>query len=186
MRHASNQQANLRRRWHEWAEVVESFARRRGGRRPRPEAYGRLHAGLIADCRALAEAAGPRRGLYERLLDLAQPWVGLAAFECADREILVDLWLRCRQAGKELGGRPWRWQLRRWAARLPAALLLAGAGAGGAWALARYGRLAVGLLWDESRPLWFAVRQFGKLTLFAAAVGVVALGTYLVMRLARD
>jgi len=111
---------------------------------------------------------------------------GLGTFELADREILADLWLRCREAGHQLGGRPWSWRLWRWAARLPAALLLAGLAGGAAWAVTRYGSFAWNFIQDEYRPLLFAARQVGNVTLLAAvALLVVAASAYLVLRIAR-
>jgi hypothetical protein len=134
----------------------------------------------------LAEADGPRRGLYLQLLGLAQPWLVLAAFEVADREILLDLWLRCREVGRELGGGVWLWDLRRGGRHLPAALLLAALLSGAAWGAARYGRHALRLVDDEYRPLLLAARRFENVTLLAAgAMAVVALGIYLVSRVAR-
>jgi hypothetical protein len=188
MSHPTGHGPSLWRLWHQWTEVVELYARRRGSRRRlRPEAYARLHHQLLAACRSHAAAGGKSRAFYERLLDLAQPWLALGALETADCEILADLWLRCRAAGKQLGGQPWTWKLRPWLARIPAALLLGAAAGGVAWLLTHYGATAVRFLRDECRPLLLAARQVGNLSLLATiALVVVVAGAYLVLRIGRS
>jgi hypothetical protein len=188
MSHATGQGPSLWRLWHDWTEVVELYARRRARRRwLRPEAYARLHHELLAACRSQAAAGGKSRAFYEQLLDLAQPWLALGALEMADRDILADLWLRCRAAGMQLGGQPWTWKLRPWLARIPAALLLGAMCGGGAWLYTHYGATALRVLRDEGRPLLLAVRQLGNLSLLAVfALVVVGAGAYLVLRIARS
>jgi hypothetical protein len=187
MPNVTGEEAALRRLWYEWSDVVETYARRGAGRRRlRAADYDRLHTELLAVCRARAAAGGPSRGLYEHLLQLAQPWLGLATFDLADGEIVADLCLHCRRAGRALGGRPWGSTLRRWAARLPAALLVTAVAGGAGWLVVRYGAHGLRFLSDEYRPLLFAAKQLGGSTLLAAfTLVVVGGGVYLVMRIAR-
>jgi hypothetical protein len=76
-----------------------------------PQAYVKLHRGLIQKCRALAAGANDVEAAFYRYLeDLAGPWLDPAVLTRADREILFDLLLRCQQVEHQLGGRSWlRW-----------------------------------------------------------------------------
>jgi hypothetical protein len=89
--------------WHRWATLVQLFARRRRGRRRlREREYRALHQELLRHCQALAEASeGESRSHYETLHALAQPWLTLQSLERADREVLIDLAVRCHAACKE-------------------------------------------------------------------------------------
>jgi hypothetical protein len=95
--------------FHRWAANVELFAlRKRTRKRVDGHTYVALHGELIAKCRAAAAAANEVEAAFYRYIeDLAQPWLAPSALERADREILFDLLMRCRQIDQELGGRPW-------------------------------------------------------------------------------
>ena len=87
--------------------VVERFALRRAHRRVEPEDYKSLHRELIRVCRARVETSDEvKRPFYERLVDLAQPWLTSESLEHSDREILFDLLICCREADLELHGQP--------------------------------------------------------------------------------
>jgi hypothetical protein len=106
-RGGSTDLALLRARWRRWTAIVELFARRRRGRcRVDPQRYRALHGELIECCRSLAASADePARGFCRRLEDLGRPWLSPGVFAKADREILENLLIRCRQAERELGER---------------------------------------------------------------------------------
>src|SRR3954467_5690149 len=98
--------AALRKHWGLWTAVVELFARRRRARRRvNPREYEALHRGLLAACRVLAETGDEgKRPFYQRLEELARPWLAPLVLERTDREILFDLLGRCRGAARALGG----------------------------------------------------------------------------------
>jgi hypothetical protein len=119
----SIQNKALRKTWRSWTETVELFARRRRARkRVDPQTYVKLHRELLEKCRALAAAANDVEAVFYRYLeDLAGPWLDPAVLSRADRDILFDLVLRCRQVDEQLGGRSWlRWLLS-WRPFAPAA-----------------------------------------------------------------
>jgi hypothetical protein len=103
----STELASLKSRWRRWTAIVELFASRRRGRsRVNPQAYRTLHRELTECCRSLAASADePARVFCRTLEDLAQPWLNPGVLAKADREILDDLLIRCRQAESELGER---------------------------------------------------------------------------------
>src|SRR4051794_8857333 len=98
----------LQERWHRWTAIVELFARHRRARcRVDEHAYCTLHREVIEGCRALARTADEaKRAFYQDLEALAHPWLTLAVLARENREILFDLLIRCRQAERELCGRP--------------------------------------------------------------------------------
>src|SRR5262245_19043653 len=99
--------AALRQHWGLWTAMVELFARRSRARRVDPREYQALHRDLLAACRGAAEAAEEsRRPFYERLEELARPWLSPRVLERTDRDMLLDLLDRCREAGRELGAVP--------------------------------------------------------------------------------
>jgi hypothetical protein len=110
--------AALRQHWRWWTALVEVFAgRHRGARVVDPEEYQALHRQLLAACRTLAGGAeGPERQLYQRLEELVRPWLTVYALRQADREILLDLLVRCRQAEQELPSQFRPRRVPRWAA----------------------------------------------------------------------
>jgi hypothetical protein len=103
--HVAGVWPELRRDWRRWTLVVELFTRQARARLGvRPQDYERLHAGLLASCRALLKDADEAGRLIARSLEqLAGPWPNTGALEQADREILFDLLGRCREAGRRLG-----------------------------------------------------------------------------------
>src|SRR5438045_3553669 len=103
----STELAELRARWRRWAAIVELFARRRRRcRQVDPRAYETIHRELIASCRSLAATDnGPGRVVYRSLEDLARPWLTLSTLAKADREILLDLLIRCRMAERGMRAR---------------------------------------------------------------------------------
>lgn len=108
-REHSPEKIALRRRFSRWAAIVELFARGRPARkRVDPQAYVTLHRELIASCRVLATSANEVEAVsYRYLEDLAKPWLDLAVLDCADRDILFDLLIRCNHVQAQLGGRSW-------------------------------------------------------------------------------
>jgi hypothetical protein len=114
----SSELAALRRHWRRWTAVVAAQARsRRGAFALDREAYQALHQKLMVACRALGGATeGREREFYQRLEELARPWLTTWVLEQADRKLLCDLLARCRQAERELQppSRPWpvlRWSV---------------------------------------------------------------------------
>jgi hypothetical protein len=99
--------AALRREWARWTKVVAGYCRR-GWRRTAadPASYAELYARLLAACGAAAAAVpeGPQHDFYESLADLVRPWVSADVLRRTDREILVHLWARCREADHQLRG----------------------------------------------------------------------------------
>jgi hypothetical protein len=97
----------LRKCWRRWAHIVELFARRRPARkRVDPQAYVELHRELTHMCRVLAPSANEAEAtLYRYLEGLVQPWLNLAVLDRAERDILFDLLIRCREVETQLGGR---------------------------------------------------------------------------------
>jgi multidrug transporter EmrE-like cation transporter len=117
---ASPESAVLKARWRRWVKIVELFARERPAcRRVDPGAYAILHKELVTSCRALAaRASDVDAAFYRYIEDLVQPWLNPLVLGRADREILLDLLVRCRQAERAFIGRSW-------SLRLPLVVLLA-------------------------------------------------------------
>jgi hypothetical protein len=151
----------MKARWCRWVEVVELFARRRAGRRRIDvEGYAVLYKELIQDCRALAESANEvEASFYRYLEDLVRPWMDPGVLARSDRDILLDLLVRCRQAERQLGIRTWLRSIPDWAPRALVMSLVAAAGitlfvaGAGGW-LAALDRLRG---WSDD--VWFAVRN---------------------------
>jgi hypothetical protein len=71
---------------------------------------------LTEACRSLAATnAEPERAFYRDLEGLVQPWLNPGVLAQADREILLDLLLRCRQVERELRDRGRRLAALSWA-----------------------------------------------------------------------
>jgi serine/threonine protein kinase len=103
----SDGDSELRTRLRAWTAVVERLVLRRPNRRVPDEDYKALHGELIRASRARAETSDEvKRSLYERVMNLAQPWLTSELLEHSDREILFDLLVRCREADLELQGLP--------------------------------------------------------------------------------
>jgi hypothetical protein len=176
---------DLRRSWRRWTAVVELFALRRGARRRIGRAwYEALHAELLVSCRALAaDGVESERPFYCALEVLAQPWLSPYALEQADREILFDLFHRCREAGRQLGCWTWADALRRRAGVLTT-LALSGAGVVVAACTTGLWLPPLGRLVESWRPLWLAVKQAapGQGWLVAGGAVVVLITLYLFTR----
>jgi len=108
-RTGSPETAVLKTRWRRWLRIVELFASERAARRRvDPEAYGMLQKELVTTCRSLAASANEVDGAFYRYLeDLVQPWLSPIVLGRADREILCDLHIRCRQVERALAGHSW-------------------------------------------------------------------------------
>ncbi len=118
--------ATLRRRWRRWLRAVALYSGRGWAvGSADPAAYGELHGQLLAACERLAETGGPaERQFYEALTELVRPWVSPAVFARTERDLLADLWERCRAADRRLRGQ--RPALRVLRAGAPFLWLLAG------------------------------------------------------------
>jgi hypothetical protein len=147
--------------WRRWTDIVDLFARRRPARRRvGSQEYAVLHKALIQDCRTLAESAGEEEAAYYRQLeDLVQPWLNPSILARADREILMDLLIRCRQVEYQLGGRPWTRTASGWAPMAVLASLFAVGLVLGIAALGGLGSSALELLRGWSTEVWIAVRR---------------------------
>ena len=150
----------LKTHWRRWVDIVDLFARRRPGRRRvDPQMYVVLYKALIQECRKLAESANEVEGTFYRYLgDLVQPWLTPSVLARADRDILIDLLVRCRQVERQLGVPSWPRSVRDWAPRavvvsliIAVGILLIGAGDGG-W---HSGLDRLRGWWDD---LWFAIK----------------------------
>jgi hypothetical protein len=179
--------AALRKHWGLWTAVVELFARRRGARRRvNPREYEGLHQELLAACRVLAEAGDAgKRPFYQRLEELAQPWLTLLVLERTDREILFDLLGRCRGAARALGGGGWGDVARRGLVWGLAALAPAGLGfvlwrADWLWGSAAE---RVQDAWSQVR--WVALGSVGVEPWLAGGAVLVVVATVLLWRAAR-
>jgi hypothetical protein len=172
--------AALKTFWHRWVDTVELFALRRPARRGvETREFGILHNELIKKCRLLAESTNEVEAAFYRYLeDLVRPWLSPTVLARADREILLDLLLRCRQAERQLGGRSWARSVLHWA--LPAllagmvifSLLL------GLFIIHRLGFPAVQRLRDFSDDLWFTVTRLTeveRLTFVAVVLLMVSI-----------
>ena len=188
-RTGSPETAVLKTRWRRWLRIVELFASQRPARRRvDPEAYGMLQKELVTTCRSLAAAANETDGAFYRYLeDLVQPWLSPLVLGQADREILCDLVIRCRQADRELVGRSW-------SPRLPLAVLLTIFVSFFAfrWMLdwgitARAASTVLSGLRSVSDDVWFAVKRSSEFQrLSFVAVVLVAISIMIVSRTARS
>jgi hypothetical protein len=188
-RTGSPETAVLKTRWRRWLRIVELFASQRPARRRvDPEAYGMLQKELVTTCRSLAAAANETDGAFYRYLeDLVQPWLSPLVLGQADREILCDLVIRCRQADRELVGRSW-------SPRLPLAVLLTILVSFFAfrWVLdwgitARAASTVLSGLRSVSDDVWFAVKRSSEFQrLSFVAVVLVAISIMTVSRTARS
>ncbi len=102
----------LRKRWSQWTAIVELFAWRHGARRRvDSQAYGALRREIIALCRSLAETDPDNAARYRSLEGVVRPWLNPRVLSRTERELLVSLLFRCRDAEAGLYGRSWRWSL---------------------------------------------------------------------------
>lgn len=118
----SKERRELRRFLSRWREVVESSAR---GLRVDPRKYQALHGELLQRCQALAGESGQEETpLYKSVAKMLEPWLNIEALTQANRDILLEVLQRCRQAERDLGGRSWLDASHRWLR--PALATLAG------------------------------------------------------------
>ncbi len=113
----------LRKQWSQWTAIVELFAWRRGARRRvDPQAYGALRREIIAACRSLAQSDPHNASRYRSLEVVVRPWLNPRVLNRTERELLLSLLARCRDAEAGLSGRSWQWSVPR-----PAVLVFLGA-----------------------------------------------------------
>jgi hypothetical protein len=124
-RQRSPEEKALRKRFHQWAEIVEVFARRRAARkRVDPRAYIALRREVIEECQRLADSANEVDGAFYRYIEnLVQPWLDLSVLARGERDILFDLLLRCRHVQTQLGGQAWHQAIPSWRAAVAVALM---------------------------------------------------------------
>jgi hypothetical protein len=106
----------LRRHWRRWTQFVALQVRHQGAQVvAAAQEYQTLHQELMAACVAVGGAAeGTTREFYQRLENLARPWLTASALAQADHEILLNLLAHCRYVEKELGLGYWGRGVRRW------------------------------------------------------------------------
>jgi serine/threonine protein kinase len=105
--HQSAVDADLKRLWRVWTQVIAVIALRQSRRHVDPEGYETLHRDLVGACRSCKDAADAGDSpFYEKLLALAEPWLTIKSVLDLNQEMAFDLMIRCRQAELELHGRP--------------------------------------------------------------------------------
>jgi hypothetical protein len=179
----------LRTCWRRWVSVVELFARRRPARRRvDPKTYGILHKELIQKCRSLAASADEVESVFYRYLeDLAQPWLTPAILARADREILTDLLVRCRQAENQLGGRTWAQSVLRVVIPLLLVSFFVFVGLVGLGIADQAGFPILNWLRSWSDDVWFAVKRSSDVErLSVAGFVLIVISIFAVMRTARS
>jgi serine/threonine protein kinase len=105
--HQTAVDADLKRLWRIWTQVIVAIALRQPSRHVDAEGYEILYRDLVGACRCSRDAddAGDPR-LYEKLLTLAEPWLTIKSVLDLNQELAFDLMIHCRQAELELHGRP--------------------------------------------------------------------------------
>jgi eukaryotic-like serine/threonine-protein kinase len=105
---------NLMRSWQQWAHVIDALA---SGRSPVLDdaAYRALHRQLLEACKTHAAQAGcPQAALFQRMVDLVQPWLNLRVLDAIDRETLVSLRTQSHAISASLGhdgDGSWKWAI---------------------------------------------------------------------------
>lgn len=110
--------SDLRKRWHQWTKMIESFARRNvKSRRIDVQSYRALYEGLLEACRCrMARPDIDANGLMHRLEELVKPWLTPDILARTDPEVLQNLLERCRKAEEELCGKSAGLSLAQWGA----------------------------------------------------------------------
>lgn len=184
----SNAVAELRSLWRRWTRIVGLFARRQRARRyVDAEMYGTLHRDLLDSCASLSAMVDEdERVFVESLEQLVLPWVSTQSFRQTDRDILSDLFNRCRAVERELSGR--LWSMPDWRRPLrPLLFVLSGA-------------VIVAALWTVAAPYFPGVSlhpvlpdavssfidryRYGNIFLVPGVI-IVAVSSYMVSRTAR-
>ena len=150
----------LKSSWQEWTAIIESFARRTGARRRvDPQDFHNLRERLLTICQQQSVAADEADGLYyHELENLVQPWLDVRVLEHADREILLDVYLRCRKVEDDFGGRNWARFARQhapkflFAAAVACVLIVAAALASG----------MLDPLWRHAKAWWVLTERFAQ------------------------
>jgi serine/threonine-protein kinase len=96
--------AALRRSWHQWVEVLETFVQG-GNLKVNEEAYRALRANVLEHCRAQAGAGRPRPPALEKIEAVIEPWLSLRTLAATDPATLASVLLRCHELDAELGRR---------------------------------------------------------------------------------
>jgi hypothetical protein len=135
----SRERRELHRFLERWRTVVERHAR---GLRSDPGKYAVLYGEVVRRCRGLAAAAGEEhKALYEDVEKLLQPWLTSEALTRAEKDILIEVSQRCRQAERSLDGRPWLRAGRRWARPVLKTLFIGALAGVLGWAWHQWGQL---------------------------------------------
>lgn len=183
-----NAVAELRSLWQRWTRIVEMFARRqRARRRVDPEVYENLHRDILDCCASLSEMVDDEERLYlESLAQLALPWVTTQSFKQADRDILADLFNRCRAVDRELSGR--LWSMPDWRKPLrPLLFLLSGAAIVAVmWTLAApfFPHLSLHPAFPDAVTSFLERYHYGNVFLVPSVV-IIAVSSYMVSRTVR-
>jgi len=135
----SKKRRELRRCLERWRTVVERHAR---GLRSDSRKYAVLYGEVVRRCRALAAASGEEhKALYEDVEKLLQPWLTSEALTRAEKDILIEVSQRCRQAERSLDGRLWLRVGRRWVRPVLRILFIGTVGGLLGWAWHQWGTL---------------------------------------------
>jgi hypothetical protein len=185
----SNELDLLRRKWQQWVDVVELFARRARRRsRVNPETYSMLHRDLVQTCRAFASKTGTRQQeFFCSLQEMVQPWLTPRILAQTEQTMLADLLDSSLRAEWQLTGRKRRPWLRRWMLRG----IVLGSVAGGILWVASYYPGPVVLLLALLPELWeWFLDTLAEVTavqwlLLVGTLGVLA-GMFIVLRVPRS
>ncbi len=98
--------SDLAERWRRWTRIVRLFATRHDRRHAIDSSeYQAMHATLTKHCRAMAKSQDSRQpSVVQELLEILAPWVNLDSLARADRQLVCQLFERCRQTQQVLDG----------------------------------------------------------------------------------
>lgn len=173
----------LRELFRRWTALVEFFTRRRSsGHRMRPREYCELHLGLLKACHQsqVRQAERTRQELFKELEKLAKPWGSLQSLATANRQVLSDLLVRCRQAEGVLNDQAGSFTSRQWVAGM--CLLAIALVAGTVLVVLTWDTPAVRSVVYEAQAVFarasFAIRRLGftgRFVLITTIVVIVAI-----------